>query len=113
MTLTDAIKFFRDHKALHCMEAFLLIAEGIDNSPALVAAMNCAPSQANRIVSKLTGRGRYVKGDHWVPSTFALVERRRHPHERGYQLLLTADGERLACAMLPGLFRGNGGGSDG
>ena len=100
MSLAKSIRFFRDHKALHCVEAFLLIAEGIDSTPALAAAMECAPSQASRMVSKLTGRGRW-RGEHWVPSTFSLVERRKHPHEKGFQLLLTPDGEQLACAMLP------------
>ena len=99
MSLTSSIRFCRDHKALHCMEAFLLIAQGTDTTAALAAAMDCAPSQASRMVSKLTGRGRY-RGDHWVASTFALVERRQHPHEKGSQLLLTTEGERLACAML-------------
>lgn len=99
MSLTKSIRFFRDHKALHCMEAFLLIAEGCDSTAELAAAMGCAPSQASRMVSKLTGRGRW-RGDHWVASTFALVERRQHPHGKGFQLLLTAQGGQLACAML-------------
>ena len=49
----ELVRFFRQHKALHCLEGFLLIANGVDNITDLAAAMDCPNSQASRIVSCL------------------------------------------------------------
>ena len=90
----ELVRFFRQHKALHCLEGFLLISEGVDNIPDLAAAMDCPYSQANRVVSCLKGRGRYHQGK-WVESPFALVQTSAHPHQRGQQLSLSSAGLSL------------------
>ena len=92
--MVEIVRFFRDHKSLHCLEAFLLIAQGHDTVAAIADAMACPQSQASRMVSKLTGRGRYRQGQ-WLDSSIALVETRQHPHRRGRQLVLTAAGSQL------------------
>jgi len=90
----ELVRFFRQHHALHCLEGFLLIAQGVDSIADLAAAMDCPNSQASRVVSCLRGRGRYHQGK-WVESPFALVQTRQHPHQRGQQLMLSSAGLSL------------------
>ena len=90
----ELVRLFRQNKSLHCLEAFLLVASGVDTVAGLAAAMGCTQSQASRMVSKLTGRGRWHQGQ-WIQSTFALVDRRQHPHQRGQQLFLSANGRQV------------------
>lgn len=90
----ELVRFFRQHKALHCLEGFLLIANGVDNIADLAAAMGGTNSQANRVVSLLKGRGRYHMGK-FIDSELSLVQTSQHPHQRGQQLTLTKTGKRL------------------
>ena len=72
----------------------LLIAQGVDSTSELRNRLECTPSQANRIVNCLKGRGRYRDG-RWIDSPFCLVEGRQHPHQRGQQLVLSSTGKQL------------------
>jgi len=92
--LLPLVRFFREHKALHALEGFLLIAQGVDSASELRCRLDCTPSQANRIVNCLKGRGRYRDG-RWLDSPFCLVEGRQHPHQRGQQLVLSSTGKQL------------------
>ena len=92
--LISLVRFFRTHKALHALEGFLLIAQGVDSASELRSRLDCTPSQANRIVNCLKGRGRYRDG-RWLDSPFCLVEGRQHPHQRGQQLVLSSTGKQL------------------
>ena len=72
-----------------------LIAGGIDSAGELVKASG----MAKRTVFK---RLRILCADSWIQDgrlrvshNPALVQTRRHPHQRGRQVLLTDDGERL------------------
>ncbi|BAQ94460.1 hypothetical protein HOQ56_gp35 [uncultured phage_MedDCM-OCT-S38-C3] len=96
----ELVRFFRQYKALHCLEGFLLISEGVDNIPDLAAAMDCPYSQANRVVSCLKGRGRYHQGK-FIDSELALIQTSQHPHQRGQQLTLTRTGTRLLKNFEP------------
>lgn len=92
--LLPLVRFFREHKALHALEGFLLIAQGVDSASELRSKLDCTPSQANRIVNCLKGRGRYRDGK-WLDSPFCLIEGRQHPHQRGQQLVLSSTGAEL------------------
>lgn len=100
-------------KALRCSgrqiplgaaEALLLIASGVDSVPALAAAMGTfsqplPPASVSRLVSMLRGRARFSRGG-WVESPYRLIEVRQHPHQRGWQLLLSSEGETLISDCL-------------
>ena len=92
--LLPLVRFFRENKALHALEGFLLIAQGVDSDSELRSRLECTPSQANRIVNCLKGRGRYRDGK-WIDSPFCLIEGRQHPHQRGQQLVLSSSGKQL------------------
>lgn len=87
-------------------EVLLLVGAGIDNINDLRDAMGdgdgAEPMPAatlNRLVSLLRGRARYAQGQ-WIESPFSLLEVRPHPHQRGLQLSLSAEGRRLIDACL-------------
>lgn len=82
------------HPPMVAVEALLWIAGGIDHGSDLAAAMGMDPSTANRTIALLRGRTRWREG-RAMPSPFGLVELRRHPHRRGFQLSLTSEGVEL------------------
>ena len=88
------------------VEALLLIASGIDNVSDLQQAMflnDGSPfprSSAGRIINYLGGRGRYSAGKWINQGGEPLIKRREHPHKRGYQLMLTDEGEKLIKCYL-------------
>lgn len=90
---------------INAAEALLFIASGIDNIPDLQRAMqdfhgNPLPAATmSRLVSLLRGRARYHQGA-WVESPYGLIEVRPHPHRRGMQLRLSAEGEQLICGYF-------------
>lgn len=87
------------HPPLVAAEALLWIAGGIDHGSDLAEAMGMDPSTANRTIALLRGRTRWREGKA-MPSPFGLVELRKHPHRRGFQLFLTPDGERLIASTF-------------
>lgn len=101
------------------VEALLRIGAGVDSVTELAAAMGTddtplPPASISRLVSLLRGRARYDKGE-WRESPYgALIEVRKHPHRKGLQLLLSAEGMELlslylgqecACTTLLGVDR--------
>lgn len=87
------------HPPMVAAEALLWIAGGIDHGSDLAQAMGMDPSTANRTIALLRGRTRWREG-RAMPSPFGLVELRKHPHRRGFQLSLTPDGERLIASTF-------------
>ena len=88
------------------VEAFLLVASGVDNVSDLQQAMfltDGSPfprSSAGRIVNYLSGRGRYSEGKWINQGGEPLIKRREHPHKQGYQLILTNEGRKLIDCYL-------------
>lgn len=80
------------------IEALLLVADGADCTAELRQRMQMDRSTATRIVGLLTGRGSL--GQRGRASKLRLVERRRHPHRRGAQLLLSAEAVQLLESAL-------------
>lgn len=87
------------HPPLVAAEALLWIAGGIDHGSDLADAMGMDRSTANRTIALLRGRTRWREGRS-MPSPFGLVELRKHPHRRGFQLSLTQDGENLIASTF-------------
>ena len=88
------------------VEALLLVASGIDNMNDLQKAMfldDGSPfprTNIVRVVNYLSGRGRYSAGKWINQGGEPLIKRREHPHKRGYQLMLTNEGEKLIKCYL-------------
>jgi hypothetical protein len=80
------------------IEVLLLVASGIDSSADLQSAMRSNRQYVNRCLSLLTGRGRV--GQRALRSDLSLVQRRRHPHRRGFALELTQNGADLVAATF-------------
>lgn len=87
------------HPPLVAAEALLWIAGGIDHGSDLAEAMGMDHSTANRTIALLRGRTRWREGRS-MPSPFGLVELRKHPHRRGFQLSLTAEGKELISSTF-------------
>jgi len=87
------------HPPLVAAEALLWIAGGIDHGSDLAEAMGMDHSTANRTIALLRGRTRWREGRS-MPSPFGLIELRKHPHRRGFQLSLTAEGEELISSTF-------------
>jgi hypothetical protein len=87
------------HPPLVAAEALLWIAGGIDHGSDLAEAMGMDHSTANRTIALLRGRTRWREGRS-MPSPFGLVELRKHPHRRGFQLSLTAEGKQLISSTF-------------
>ena len=87
------------HPPLVAAEALLWIAGGIDHGSDLAEAMGMDHSTANRTIALLRGRTRWREGRS-MPSPFGLVELRKHPHRRGFQLSLTAEGRELISSTF-------------
>ena len=92
---------------VNAAEALLLIAAGIDHTAELQQAMTDEKGRpqsmatTTRVVNLLRGRARYARGK-WIESPFSLIAIRKHPHRKGYQLLLSQQGHQLVCALLGG-----------
>lgn len=82
------------HPPLTAVELLLWIAAGVDHETELARVMGVDQSTVCRLVSQLAGRQRWRDGKA-IPSPFGLVTRRKHPHRRGYQLGLSANGSAL------------------
>lgn len=82
------------HPPLVAAEALLWIAGGIDHGSDLADAMGMDRSTANRTIALLRGRTRWREGRS-MTSPFGLIELRKHPHRRGFQLSLTGNGKQL------------------
>jgi hypothetical protein len=87
------------HPPLVAAEALLWIAGGIDHGSDLADAMGMDRSTANRTIALLRGRTRWREGRS-MPSPFGLVELRKHPHRRGFQLSLSDDGKALLASTF-------------
>lgn len=87
------------HPPLVAAEALLWIAGGIDHGSDLAEAMGMDHSTANRTIALLRGRTRWREGRS-MPSPFGLVELRKHPHRRGFQLSLTDEGKQLISSTF-------------
>ena len=93
---------------MNAAEALLLVASGVDNIPDLQRAMQdphgklLPAATISRLVSLLRGRACYRQGS-WVESPYGLIEVRPHPHRRGMQLQLSAEGTQL----IDGCFGAN------
>ena len=76
-----------------------LIAEGIDSRSDLVEASGIAQRRVYKRLKVLTGGSWIDQGKIYTADSPALVQMRKHPHQGGMQLLLTADGEELLAAV--------------
>ena len=72
-----------------------LIASGIDSAGELVERSGMAERTVFKRVRVLCAESWIQDGRLRVSENPALVQTRRHPHQRGRQVLLTDDGERL------------------
>lgn len=79
------------------IEALLHIADGADHAAELQHRMDLGRSTINRSVNLLTGRGSL--GRRARASRLRLVDRRKHPHRRGAQLVLSVEGQRLLALV--------------
>ena len=76
-----------------------LIAGGIDSAGELVKASGMAERTVFKRLRVLCAESWLQDGRLRVSENPALVQTRRHPHQRGRQLLLTDDGERLLSML--------------
>lgn len=89
------------HPPLVAAEALLWIAEGVDHQAELAKVMGIDQSTASRTIALLRGRARWKQGKQ-VQSPYGLVDLRKHPHRRGFQLQLTQNGlDLLASTFAP------------
>ena len=91
--MIGGIRAVRPGISAGAIEVLCLVASGVDNSGELEAAMDSSRQYVNRCLSLLTGRGRV--GQRALRSDLSLVQRRRHPHRRGFALELTQNGQEL------------------
>jgi len=88
------------------VEALLFVASGVDNISDLTSIMldergeSMPLTTVTRVIHYLSGRGRYSKGKWINQGGEPLIQRREHPHKRGYQLILTHEGEKLIKCYL-------------
>jgi len=76
-----------------------LIANGIDSRSELVKASGIAERRVYKRLKVLTGGSWIDQGKIYTSETPALVQMRKHPHQGGMQLFITADGEKLLAAV--------------
>lgn len=77
-------------------ETLLWIASGCDHSLELAEQMGVELRDVKRILALL--QGRQYGGSRKYDSPVCLVEHRPHPHRKGKQWILTADGFALMCS---------------
>jgi DNA-binding MarR family transcriptional regulator len=87
------------HPPLVAAEALLWIASGVDHPAELAQVMGTDRSTVSRTVSLLRGRARFRNGKA-VESPYGLVDLRKHPHRRGYQLALSDNGKELIASTF-------------
>lgn len=80
-------------------ELLLWIAAGVDHRQDLARVSGLSDREVRRICHTLCGKG-YKQGGRYVDSAFRLVQTRKHPHRKGDQLLLTADGHQLVSSTF-------------
>lgn len=88
-------------KAMHpaVPEVLLWIAAGVDHRQDLAKVSGLSDREVRRICHTLCGKG-YKQAGNYVDSAYRLVQVRRHPHRRGEQLVLTADGLDLLSSTF-------------
>lgn len=86
-------------------EVLLWIAAGVDHRQDLVKVSGLSDREVRRICHTLCGKG-YKQGATYADSAFRLVKVRPHPHRRGEQLALTAEGKDLISSTFEPLREG-------
>jgi len=76
-----------------------LIAGGIDSRSELVKASGIAERRVYKRLKVLTGGSWIDQGKVYTSENPALVQMRKHPHQGGMQLFITAEGEQLLSAV--------------
>ena len=95
------IPIVHDCGQLTVADLFLLalIAGGVDSRSELVKASGIAERQVYRRLRMLAGDPWMQDGKLRCPENPALVQMRKHPHQGGMQLFITAEGEQLLAAV--------------
>lgn len=70
-----------------------LIRQGIDHRQPLVQVSGLPERRVYRYIDQLMGKTRY-QGGKLVGGGLPLITSRKHPHEQGFQLVITSDGEQ-------------------
>lgn len=79
--------------ALH-LELLLMVAQGIDRRPDLIATCGAGDGSVRRALRTLTGRG-YLEKGHICQSGVRLLRTTKHPHLPGVQFHLTEEAAAL------------------
>ena len=77
-----------------------LISNGVDNAPDLTAKTQQNERLVRRRLQILQAAGHWVCGSVVQQKHDPLVQRRKHPHQRGFQYVLSAAGLQLLGAHL-------------
>ena len=95
------IPIVHDCGQLTVADLFLLslIAGGIDSRSELVKASGIAERRVYKRLRMLSCDPWMQDGKLRCPENPALVQMRKHPHQAGMQLFITAEGEQLLSAM--------------
>ena len=95
------IPIVHDCGQLTVADLFLLslIAGGIDSRSELVKASGIAERRVYKRLKVLTGGSWIDQGKIYTSVTPALVQMRKHPHQGGMQLFITAEGQQLLSAV--------------
>jgi hypothetical protein len=72
-----------------------LISNGVDNAPDLTAKTQQNERLVRRRLQILQAAGHWVCGSVVQQRHAALVQRRKHPHQRGFQYVLSPAGAEL------------------
>ncbi len=95
------IPIVHDCGQLTVADLFLLalIASGVDSRSELVQASGIAERRVYKRLKVLTGGSWIDQGKIYSSENPALVQMRKHPHQGGMQLFITAEGEQLLAAV--------------
>jgi len=93
--------FVHDCGQLTVADLFLLslIASGIDSRSELVKASGIAERRVYKRLRMLSCDPWMQDGKLRCPENPALVQMRKHPHQGGMQVFITADGQQLLSAV--------------
>jgi DNA-binding MarR family transcriptional regulator len=96
--LIGGIRAAQPHIGASSIEALFHIAGGADCTAELLERMQITRTGRVKSINMLTGRGCIGRNARF--SKLRLVHRRKHPHRRGTQLLLTDEGLALISSTF-------------
>jgi len=93
------------HLSVGELSLLALIGQGVDHRQPLVKASGLPERSVYNYVDRLMGKTRYQKGK-LVGGGLPLVTSRKHPHQQGFQLVITSDGEQALQRVTAALGAG-------